>query len=75
MATEKKNNFAVMLQQRLFTAEPSAVLQRMALEAELPIANETVRAGSTVTSLRTPPRSTARTTSSRSYGTTPLLAQ
>jgi hypothetical protein len=44
-AKEKKKNFAVALQRKLFAAEPTAVLQRMALEAELPIADKTMRAG------------------------------
>ena len=44
-AEEKTRNFAVTLRQRLFTAEPTAVLHRMVQDAELPIANKTVRDG------------------------------
>ncbi len=42
---QKKKNFAATLQQRLFLVETSAVLQRMAQDAELPIADKTIRAG------------------------------
>ncbi|MEH2358568.1 neuraminidase-like domain-containing protein [Nostoc sp.] len=42
---EKKQNFAVALQHKLFTAEPTAVLQRMVQDAEVPIADPTVRVG------------------------------
>lgn len=38
-ADEKKRNAAVILQHRLFTREPTAVLQRMVQENELPIAD------------------------------------
>lgn len=44
-ADEKKINFATTLQNKLFAAEPSAVLQRMAQDAEIPIADSTQRAG------------------------------
>jgi Tc toxin complex TcA C-terminal TcB-binding domain/Neuraminidase-like domain len=42
---EKKQNFAVALQHKLFAAEPTAVLQRMVQEAEVPIADANVRSG------------------------------
>lgn len=42
---EKKQNFAVALQHKLFTAEPTAVLQRMVQDAEIAIADPTVRTG------------------------------
>ena len=44
-AAEKKKNFAIELHNKLFAAEPSAVLQRMVQNAELPIASTTARAG------------------------------
>jgi hypothetical protein len=44
-ADEKKRNFAVALQHKLFATEPTAVLQRMVQEAEVPIADTTLRAG------------------------------
>ena len=44
-ADEKKKNFAAILQNQLFTAEPTAVLQRMVLDAEVPIADANHRAG------------------------------
>lgn len=40
---EKKRRFAIELQNRLFSAEPSAVLQRMVQDAEIPIADQPVR--------------------------------
>ena len=40
---EKKRNFAVALQHELFALEPTAVLQRMVQEAEVPIANTSTR--------------------------------
>lgn len=42
---EKKQNFAVTLQHKLFVMEPTAVLQRMVQDAEVPIADTTVRTG------------------------------
>jgi hypothetical protein len=42
---EKAMNFAVSLQHKLFNAEPSAVLQRMVQDAELPIADPALQAG------------------------------
>lgn len=42
---EKKKNYAAVIQNKLFVTETSAVLQRMATAAELPIADETVRNG------------------------------
>ena len=42
---EKKKNFAVTLQHKLFTAEPTAVLHRMVRETEVPIADTNVRTG------------------------------
>ena len=44
-AEEKKKNFAVTLQDRLFTAEPTAVLQRMVQDAEIPVADTNQRKG------------------------------
>ena len=61
-ADEKKHNFAVILQNRLFTAEPTAVLQRMVQDAEVPIADAQHRAG-VVTFLRNQPEFNIRTTS------------
>jgi hypothetical protein len=46
-AEEKAKNFAVALQRRLFATERTAVLQRMVHEAEVPIADATVRSGVT----------------------------
>ena len=46
-ADEKAKNFAVALQHKLFATEPTAVLQRMVHEAEVPIADATVRSGVT----------------------------
>ncbi|MBV8883138.1 MAG: hypothetical protein JO235_03955 [Chroococcidiopsidaceae cyanobacterium CP_BM_RX_35] len=42
---EKKKNFAVTFQHKLFAMAPSAVLQRMVQEAEVPISDPTVRTG------------------------------
>jgi Salmonella virulence plasmid 28.1kDa A protein len=44
---EKQRNFAVALRQKLFSAEPTAVLHRMVEDAELPIADHAVRSGIT----------------------------
>jgi hypothetical protein len=44
-ADEKKKNFAIGLQNKLFAAEPTAVLQRMVQDAEVPIADKTQRTG------------------------------
>jgi len=46
-ADEKKRHFAVGLRQKLFSAEPTAVLRRMAEDAEIPIADGAVRSGIT----------------------------
>ena len=42
---ERKKNYALTLHHKLFAAEPSAVLQRMVRDAEVPIADTNVRAG------------------------------
>jgi hypothetical protein len=42
---EKARNFAVTLRQRLFAIEPTAVLHRMVEDAEVPIADGTLRSG------------------------------
>ena len=42
---EKKKNFAIALQNKLFTAEPTAVLHRMVQDAEVPIADVKQRKG------------------------------
>ena len=42
---EKKKNFAIALQNKLFTAEPTAVLHRMVQDAEVPIADVNQRKG------------------------------
>lgn len=42
---DKKKNFAVTLQHKLFTTETSAVLQRMVQDAEVPIADTELRSG------------------------------
>lgn len=44
-ANEKKKNFAIALHNKLFTAEPTAVLHRMVQDAEVPIADTKQRAG------------------------------
>jgi len=44
-ADEKKKNFATTLQNKLFAAEPTAVLQRMVQDAEVPIADANQRKG------------------------------
>ena len=46
-AEEKQKKFAVALRQKLFSAEPTAVLHRMVEDAEIPVANGDVRAGIT----------------------------
>jgi hypothetical protein len=46
-AEEKQKNFAVGLRQKLFSAEPTAVLHRMVEDAEIPIADGAVRSGVT----------------------------
>jgi len=46
-AAERTKNFAVSLQHKLFTAEPTAVLHRMVGEAEIPIADSNIRSGVT----------------------------
>lgn len=42
---EKKKNFAVKLRHKLFRSEPTAVLQRMVRDAEVPVADAKVREG------------------------------
>ncbi|MDJ0713811.1 MAG: neuraminidase-like domain-containing protein [Prochloraceae cyanobacterium] len=42
---QKKQKFAVALQHKLFAVEPTAVLQRMVQEEEVPITDTNVRAG------------------------------
>ncbi len=59
---EKKRKFAVALQYKLFTVEPTAVLQRMVQEEEVPIADTNVRAG-VVNFLANQPDFNIRTTS------------
>jgi len=59
---EKKRNFAVALRQKLFTAEPTAVLQRMVQDAEVPIADPNVRTG-VANFLNNQPNFNIRTTS------------
>lgn len=59
---EKKKNFAVTLQHKLFAVEPTAVLQRMVQDAEVPIADTTVRTG-VVNFLDNQPDFNIRTTS------------
>lgn len=61
-ADEKKKNFAFALQNKLFTAEPTAVLQRMVQEAEVPIADTNQRTG-VVSFLTNQPEFNIRTTS------------
>jgi Tc toxin complex TcA C-terminal TcB-binding domain/ABC toxin N-terminal region/Neuraminidase-like domain/Putative peptidoglycan binding domain len=61
-ADEKKRNYATFLRRKLFDTETSAVLQRMVLDAEIPIADTTVRAGVT-TFLSNQPTFNIRTTS------------
>jgi hypothetical protein len=46
-AEEKARNLAVTLRQKLFAAEPTAVLHRMVEDAEVPIADSAVRSGVT----------------------------
>jgi Tc toxin complex TcA C-terminal TcB-binding domain/Neuraminidase-like domain/Salmonella virulence plasmid 28.1kDa A protein len=61
-AYEKKRNFAIALQNKLFTAEPTAVLQRMVQDAEVPIADAKHRKG-VVNFLANQPDFNIRTTS------------
>jgi hypothetical protein len=42
---EKQKNYALTLHNKLFTAEPTAVLHRMVQDAEVPIADTNVRTG------------------------------
>jgi receptor-binding and translocation channel-forming TcA subunit of Tc toxin/ABC toxin-like protein/neuraminidase-like protein len=42
---EKKKNFAVTLRRKLFELQPTATLSRMVSDAEIPIADASVRAG------------------------------
>ncbi len=59
---EKKRNFAIALRQKLFTAEPTAVLQRMVEDTEIPIADTNIGAG-IVNFLNNQPDFNIRTTS------------
>lgn len=59
---EKKRNFAISLQNKLFTAEPTAVLHRMVQDAEVPIADTNQRTG-VVSFLTNQPDFNIRTTS------------
>lgn len=61
-ADEKKKNFAIALQNKLFTAEPTAVLQRMVQDIEVPIADTNQRTG-VVSFLTNQPEFNIRTTS------------
>ncbi len=59
---EKKRNFATTLQHKLFTLEPTAVLQRMVQEEEVPLADTSLRTG-VVSFLANLPDFNIRTTS------------
>lgn len=59
---EKKRNFAVALNDKLFATEPTAVLQRMVQEAEVPIADANLRSG-VASFLANQPNFNIRTTS------------
>jgi len=59
---EKKKNFAITLRRKLFALEPTAVLHRMVNDAEIPIADASVRAG-VATFLNNQPDFNIRTTS------------
>ena len=59
---EKKKNFAIALQNKLFTAEPTAVLHRMVQDAEIPIADIKQRKG-VASFLTNQPEFNIRTTS------------
>ena len=59
---EKKRNFAVALDNKLFVKEPTAVLQRMVQDAEIPIADPNLRSG-VATFLANQPDFNIRTTS------------
>lgn len=61
-ADEKKMSFAIALRNKLFTAEPTAVLQRMVQDAEVPIADDNHRTG-VVNFLNNQPDFNIRTTS------------
>jgi hypothetical protein len=61
-ADEKKKNFVTTLQNKLFTAEPTAVLRRMVADSEVPITDTNQRAGVT-TFLNNQPDFNIRTTS------------
>jgi hypothetical protein len=61
-ADEKKKNFAIALHNKLFTAEPTAVLHRMVQDAEVPIADTNQRTG-VVSFLTNQPDFNIRTTS------------
>jgi len=59
---DKKKNFAVTLQRKLFATETSATLQRMTQDAVIPIADKTLRTG-VVSFLNNQPDFNIRTTS------------
>ena len=59
---QKKHKFAVALEHKLFAVEPTAVLQRMVQEEEVPIADTNIRAG-IVNFLENQPEFNIRTTS------------
>ena len=61
-ADEKKKNFAIALHNKLFTAEPTAVLHRMVQDAEVPIADTNHRTG-VASFLTNQPEFNIRTTS------------
>ena len=61
-ADEKQKNFAIALHNKLFTAEPTAVLHRMVEDAEVPIADTNQRTG-VVSFLTNQPEFNIRTTS------------
>ena len=61
-ADEKKKNFAIGLQNKLFAAEPTAVLHRMVQDAEVPIADKNQRTG-VASFLSNQPEFNIRTTS------------
>jgi hypothetical protein len=61
-ADEKKKSFAIALHNKLFTAEPTAVLHRMVQDAEVPIADTNHRTG-VASFLTNQPKFNIRTTS------------
>lgn len=59
---EKRKNYAITLHNNLFTAEPSAVLQRMVRDAQVPIMDTSLRTG-VASFLNNQPEFNIRTTS------------